>query len=115
VAQFREAYGEILAVTPGITGVSQLQFVDEQQFLHGPDPLAAYRERVLPAKIEIDLAYARGHSVVGDLLILAQTAALPFVLLARRGRWAIVRSWLPTAACAGVLTLAFVLFAERLD
>lgn len=115
VAQFREAYAEILSVAPGITGVSQLQFVDERHLLHGPDPVSAYRERVLPAKIEMDMHYAHTRSLLGDLTILAQTVALPIVLLARRGRWAIVRSWIPTVACAGLLTLAFVLVVSRLQ
>jgi lipopolysaccharide/colanic/teichoic acid biosynthesis glycosyltransferase len=114
VAQFREAYGEILTVTPGITGISQLRFVDEHHLLHGPDPVSAYRERVLPAKIEMDLAYTRCRTLIGDLVILARTVALPVALLARRGRWAIVRSWLPTAAFAGGLTVAFILAASRL-
>ena len=92
-----------------------MQFVDEQHLLHGPDPVSAYQERVLPAKIEMDLAYARDHSLAGDLMIIARTAVLPFALLAQRGRWAIVRSWLPTAACAALLTLAFVLVASRLQ
>jgi lipopolysaccharide/colanic/teichoic acid biosynthesis glycosyltransferase len=114
-AQFCEPYAEIVKVTPGITGVAQLRFADERHLLHGPDPVGAYSDHILPAKIEIDLAYARNHSLAGDLMILARTAALPVALLLRRTRWAIVRAWLPTAGCALLLTLAFVLVVSRLQ
>ena len=115
VAEFREAYGEILTVMPGITGVAQLQFVRERDLLEDLDPVGAYSDHILPAKIEIDLDYVRNRSLTGDLTILARTFALPFTLLAGRTRWPIVRSWLPTVACALLLTLAFVLVASQLQ
>jgi lipopolysaccharide/colanic/teichoic acid biosynthesis glycosyltransferase len=55
VAQYAADYEEILSVTPGITGDAQLLFVDEKRLLRGPDPVRAYANHVLPAKIEIDL------------------------------------------------------------
>jgi lipopolysaccharide/colanic/teichoic acid biosynthesis glycosyltransferase len=115
VAEFPEPYEEIVTVVPGITGLAQLRFLDERHMLHRHDPVGSYQEHILPAKIEIDLAYARSHSLGGDLVILARTMALPLVLAARRTRWATVRTWLPTAACALLLTLAFVLVVNRLQ
>lgn len=115
VDQFSEPYDEIFSVTPGITGAAQLRFADEKQMLQGPDPVDAYSHHILPAKIEIDLAYARDRSLLGDLRILAQTVLLPVRLLSQRGHWAIVRTWLPTAGCALLLTLAFVLVVSRLQ
>ena len=115
VAEFREAYAEILTVTPGITGIAQLQFVREHELLHDADPVTVYSDHILPAKIDIDLAYVRNRSLVGDVAILARTLALPLVLMMTRTRWGMVRSWLPTAACALLLTLAFVLVASRLQ
>lgn len=115
VAEFREAYGEILTVTPGITGVAQLQFVRERDLLEALDPVVHYSDHILPAKIEIDLDYVRTRTLAGDMAILARTFALPFTLLAGRTRWSIVRPWLPTVACALLLTLAFVLVASQLQ
>jgi lipopolysaccharide/colanic/teichoic acid biosynthesis glycosyltransferase len=115
VAQFPEPYAEIVRVTPGITGPAQLQFLDERNLLHGADPVIAYEEHILPAKILIDLQYARNHSLIGDLIVLAQTIALPLARLGRRTRWAMVRSWIPTAVSALLLTLAFLLVATRLQ
>ena len=116
VAQFPDQYDEILTVTPGVTGNSQLRFVDERRLLDGPDPEGTYREHVLPVKIEIDLEYARSHPLGGDLLILAKTAVLPPALLLDRlrHRAGFLRLWLPTAAAAVLLALVFVLVSSQL-
>lgn len=115
VAQFSEPYAEIVTVTPGITGVAQLSFADERHLLAGADPVGSYRDQILPAKIEIDLAYARRHSLLGDLVILARTIALPFKRLFAGLHWTVVRAWLPTAGCALLLTLVFVLVTRHLQ
>jgi lipopolysaccharide/colanic/teichoic acid biosynthesis glycosyltransferase len=117
VAQFPEEYGEILSVTPGITGVAQLKFVDEKALLVGADPAHAYREHVLPEKIEIDLRYVRGRSLGGDLMILARTVVLPLTLVARklRSRSDSLRIWLPTAVAAVVLVVMFVVTSSHLS
>jgi lipopolysaccharide/colanic/teichoic acid biosynthesis glycosyltransferase len=112
VTEFADQYTEILTVTPGVTGNSQLRFLDEKRLLGGPDPASTYRRDVLPAKIEIDLEYARSCSLAGDMRILARTAALPVVLLLYRLH--MLRLWIPTAATALLLGLAFVLAAGHL-
>jgi lipopolysaccharide/colanic/teichoic acid biosynthesis glycosyltransferase len=115
VAQFSDQYNEILAVTPGITGNAQLRFLDERLLLGGPDPESAYCEHVLPVKIDIDLNYARSHSIIGDLLILARTALLPLVLLVDGMRTSSnVRRWVPTAASAALLAIGFMLASSHL-
>ena len=63
---------EVLSVLPGITGRAQLRFHDEGAQLSG-DPHVAYRERILPDKLAMDLSYVRDRSVRGDLAILADT------------------------------------------
>lgn len=117
VSGFAEQYAEIVRVTPGITGVAQLQFIDEKALLHGPDPASAYRDLVLPQKIEIDLHYARTHSLLGDLAILARTAMLPFQLIARRARSSseAMRIGFPTVAAAVLLVLMFVVTSSHLS
>lgn len=117
VTQFSEQYADILAVTPGITGVAQLRFRDEKSMFHGDHPATAYLDRLLPAKIVIDLDYVRSRSLAGDLKILARTVALPLAVLvssARRRSW-MLRAWLPAAGLAGVLLLAFALSSSSVS
>lgn len=42
--------------------------------LAGDDIERVYREVVMPAKLALDLAYVRGQSMFGDLLVLVRTA-----------------------------------------
>jgi lipopolysaccharide/colanic/teichoic acid biosynthesis glycosyltransferase len=117
VAQFRDQYEEILTVTPGITGIAQLRFVDEKSMFGDSDPATTYRERVLPQKIKIDLAYVRSRSVGLDLSIIARTVVLPLTLLwgRLRARTSLVRVWLPTAASAALLVVMFVVTSSHLS
>src|SRR5262249_39073602 len=49
---------QVLAVRPGITGVSQLEFRCEEALLAGRDDVEAYYlSVVLPAKLRLDLRY----------------------------------------------------------
>jgi lipopolysaccharide/colanic/teichoic acid biosynthesis glycosyltransferase len=68
-------FDEILTCRPGITGPSQLAFAKEAQILARPALEGRYLERLLPAKVEIDLCYVRGRSLATDLRILAWTCA----------------------------------------
>lgn len=116
VNEFPGQYAEILTVVPGLTGVSQLRFVDERHLLSGPDPEHIYREHVLPVKIELDLQYTRSNSLAGDLGIIVRTLALPFALLIDRAaaRRTLLRVWVPVAASALALGLVFVVTSSRL-
>ncbi len=110
VAEFPAQYAEILTVAPGITGAAQLRFLDERFTYEREDPVAAYRARILPQKISIDLEYARNHSLAGDLRILAQTCALPVTRLIKRASsyGPIVRPWLPFGVVATLLVVLFI-------
>jgi lipopolysaccharide/colanic/teichoic acid biosynthesis glycosyltransferase len=115
VDQYPEQYREILAVTPGITGNAQLQFIDERWLLDCVDPETAYSELVLPAKIDIDIEYSRSHSLSGDLAILGRTALLPLAILRARARHSeAVRLWGPVAGGAVLLGVLFVLVSSQL-
>ncbi len=65
----------VFTATPGITGLTQLAYVDEASLLGGPDPELRYRAEILPAKLRIDAAYLRQRSFGLDLWILARTVA----------------------------------------
>jgi lipopolysaccharide/colanic/teichoic acid biosynthesis glycosyltransferase len=73
VALRQEDYDDVLRVRPGITGLSQLAFVEEGRIL---DPAAFhdhYVERLLPQKIQLDRLYARRASLALNLRILLWT------------------------------------------
>ena len=72
----------VLAARPGITSLASLRYRDEQALLVGPGWERTYVESVMPAKLEIDLAYVERWSLGLDLRILAATALL---LLGRDG------------------------------
>ncbi|MEO8468044.1 MAG: sugar transferase [Chloroflexota bacterium] len=63
----------VFMATPGITGLTQLLFIDETSLLTGGDPDEIYRTRVLPGKIEVDAAYLDRRSMRLDLWILLRT------------------------------------------
>jgi lipopolysaccharide/colanic/teichoic acid biosynthesis glycosyltransferase len=116
VAAFADEYAEILTVWPGLTGNAQLRFLDERHLLSGPDPDQIYRDHVLPIKVEIDLDYARHHTVAGDLAIIARTALAPVVLLGSRLRndYRPMIGWVPAASIGAGLIAAFLLASARL-
>jgi lipopolysaccharide/colanic/teichoic acid biosynthesis glycosyltransferase len=78
VAEFvglhRDSYEEILSVRPGITGLSQIAFVDECRILDPDDPVSHYVNRILPQKVGLDELYVRRRSVAFNLRILYWTA-----------------------------------------
>src|SRR2546423_4589698 len=76
VSLFRDDYAEILAVPPGITGLSQLAFAREGQLLAPENVQDDYVERLLPQKIGIDRLYARRRSPLLNLQILIWTAVV---------------------------------------
>jgi lipopolysaccharide/colanic/teichoic acid biosynthesis glycosyltransferase len=82
-----EEYGEILGVAPGITGPTQLRYagVEARLLSLHDDPEAFYRNKLLPDKVSMDLAYARASRTLrGDFLVLCETLALPGILAWQR-------------------------------
>jgi lipopolysaccharide/colanic/teichoic acid biosynthesis glycosyltransferase len=71
----------VFRARPGITGLAQLLNADEESRLVDADPDRAYREVILPRKLELDAAYLRHRSTRLDLWIIAQT---PRAVLGRR-------------------------------
>ena len=76
---------QVLSMRPGITGPTQVAFVDEEQELVGlVDEM--YEREVMHAKLAIDLEYVRAYRLRRDFAILARTAAALFGTRARRAR-----------------------------
>jgi len=76
VATAPEAFRDVLAVRPGITGLSQLAFADESSLLQGDDPYDYYVERLLPQKLQMDRVYAESRSFWLNIKILVWTARM---------------------------------------
>ena len=66
----------VLDARPGITSLASLRYRDEQALLIGSDWERTYVERVMPAKLLIDLGYVERQSLGLDLRILAATGLL---------------------------------------
>jgi lipopolysaccharide/colanic/teichoic acid biosynthesis glycosyltransferase len=81
VAERAEDYEHILAVRPGVTGLSQIAFAEESAILCKVDPVTHYRSRIFPQKIKLDRMYAARPTLAMDLRILFRTCAA--VLLRR--------------------------------
>ena len=63
----------LLDVLPGITSPASLQFIDEEALLVGDDVEREYVERVLPAKLDTELAALDEWRSAGDILVVART------------------------------------------
>jgi lipopolysaccharide/colanic/teichoic acid biosynthesis glycosyltransferase len=111
VALQHESYASVLRVLPGITGWSQLAFAHERRILNEADPLTDYVERILPAKVHLDLLYAENAQLHHDLAVLVWTVvALVFGIdiavdrrtgRLRRRRSAGLAHWIRAARPAG--------------
>lgn len=75
VALNAEAYSHILSVRPGVTGLSQLAFAQEQRILNEQDRINDYVHRILPQKIGLDTLYADEHRLRMDVAVLWWTLA----------------------------------------
>lgn len=64
----------VLQVRPGITDLASLLYRNEEELLGAADdPVAFYRESVLPAKLFLNLAYLRSRSFRLDLRLILLT------------------------------------------
>jgi lipopolysaccharide/colanic/teichoic acid biosynthesis glycosyltransferase len=63
----------VFSARPGITGLAQLEYLNEADLLVGPDAEHRYREEILPAKLRLDAEYLDRQSTLLDLQILMRT------------------------------------------
>jgi lipopolysaccharide/colanic/teichoic acid biosynthesis glycosyltransferase len=78
VARYSIAQRAVLSVRPGITGPATLAYRHEERLLAGDDPERQYVDRIMPAKLAIDLEYLPTRSCWADLRILLRTAGSVF-------------------------------------
>ena len=71
---------EVLSNKPGITDLATLVFRDEETVMSQAGDLEkAYREEILPAKVALNLEYARARTWLSDAKLLALTARYSFL------------------------------------
>jgi lipopolysaccharide/colanic/teichoic acid biosynthesis glycosyltransferase len=70
-----QEFEPVLAVRPGITGLSQLAFAREADILDPADREVDYETRILPQKLQIDRLYAERQSLAKDVEIMYWTVA----------------------------------------
>jgi lipopolysaccharide/colanic/teichoic acid biosynthesis glycosyltransferase len=70
---------KVLSIRPGITDPASIEFANESEYLSQfENPEAAYKNDVLPRKLELNLQYLHNRSCWGDLLILLKTLTYRF-------------------------------------
>jgi lipopolysaccharide/colanic/teichoic acid biosynthesis glycosyltransferase len=75
VALYTSAQRRLLSVPPGITSPASIQYGNEESLLGG-DVRQVYLERVMPAKLALELEYLDQRSFLGDLRVILRTAKL---------------------------------------
>jgi FlaA1/EpsC-like NDP-sugar epimerase/lipopolysaccharide/colanic/teichoic acid biosynthesis glycosyltransferase len=73
VAFYTAEQRQLLSVRPGITSPASLYYRQEEGMLAGDDWERTYRERILPHKLALDLAYLRERTVWTDLALILST------------------------------------------
>ena len=74
VALYSEEQKTVLTVRPGLTDFASLQYFDENTLLGNTiDPEKEYIEKIMPAKLSLNLEYIRRQSLATDFGILVQT------------------------------------------
>lgn len=67
---------EVLSVKPGITSLASIAFVNEEDMLQFSDVSETYIRNIIPDKLRLDLLYVRNQSLLLDIDVLLQTAAV---------------------------------------
>ena len=73
VALYTDEQREVLNVRPGITSPASLKYRNEEALLVGEDWETHYIEHVMPAKLAVDLDYARNASLLRDVSLIIRT------------------------------------------
>jgi lipopolysaccharide/colanic/teichoic acid biosynthesis glycosyltransferase len=67
---------KILRLKPGITSAAALEYWDEDSLLKGEDWEQAYRERIMPAKLQLEAEYSARRSLRSDAQIFVRTVLM---------------------------------------
>jgi lipopolysaccharide/colanic/teichoic acid biosynthesis glycosyltransferase len=71
---FRDRFGPVLRVRPGLTDPASLRYRNESALLGAvPDPELEYRQRILPDKLRLSTEYAERATLRTDMALIFQT------------------------------------------
>jgi lipopolysaccharide/colanic/teichoic acid biosynthesis glycosyltransferase len=73
VALYTPEQREILQYRPGITSMASFKYRHEESLLSGPNWEQTYLEKVMPAKIVLDLDYSRRATLLTDIWLILRT------------------------------------------
>lgn len=73
VKLYNEEQRKVLTIKPGITGLAQIKFPDEEALLTEGDFYNEYVNKILPQKLKLDLEYMKKCSLLLDFKILLRT------------------------------------------
>lgn len=73
VKYYSDEEKHVLSVRPGVTGVTQILFRNEEEMLDVSEPEKYYIDVLMHQKLRCDLAYVREHSFLVDILIVIVT------------------------------------------
>jgi lipopolysaccharide/colanic/teichoic acid biosynthesis glycosyltransferase len=73
VAMYTPEQRLVLQVAPGITSPASVYYRDEESLLNGQDWETTYIQQIMPAKLAIDMEYARHANIGQDMTIIWKT------------------------------------------
>lgn len=74
VEMFRDEFGQVLRVRPGMTDPASLRFANESRVLaNAEDPEIYYIQQILPEKLRVSAQYADRASIFEDVRVIWQT------------------------------------------
>lgn len=83
VDAYPERWAKVLTVKPGITDPASIYYRNEEELLaQADDPVACYRDQILPHKLDLYEEYVRTRTFFGDIFLIFKTIML--VLFSKR-------------------------------
>ena len=77
VDAYPERWAKVLTVKPGITDPASIYYRNEEELLaQADDPVACYRDQILPHKLDLYEEYVRTRTFWGDIALIFKTIML---------------------------------------
>ena len=77
VDAYPERWAKVLTVKPGITDPASIYYRNEEELLaQADDPVACYRDQILPHKLDLYEEYVMTRTFLGDIVLIFKTIML---------------------------------------
>ena len=77
VEVYPERWAKVLTVKPGITDPASIYYRNEEELLaQADDPVACYRDQILPHKLDLYEEYVKSRTFWGDIILIFKTIML---------------------------------------